>query len=127
MQAYSIPSIPRDFENRQGFGSMAQDALKILPGIEPPRPLPAGKLIVKLKEITKKNKDSVVISEVTVSLVFFFQVITHGLDLAAVAASWSSCGFSPSQEMAAGTDEFGIDYKILKFRRPFKKLYFSFC
>jgi len=78
---------------------MAQDALKILPGIEPPRPLPAGKLIVKLKKITKKNKDSVVISEVTVSLVFFFQVITHGLDLAAVAASWSSCGFSPSQEM----------------------------
>lgn len=42
-----VPSIPRVFENRQGFGSMAQDALKILPGIEPPRPLPAGKLIVK--------------------------------------------------------------------------------
>ena len=59
-------------------------------------------------------------------VVGFFQVITHGLDLAAVAASWSPCGFSPSQEMARMTDEFGIDYKILKFRRPFKKLQFSF-
>ena len=53
------------------------------------------------KTITKNNKDRAVITEVTVSLVFFFRWLPNGLDLAAVAASWSSCGFSPSQEMAA--------------------------
>lgn len=71
---------------------MAQDALKILPGIEPPRPFQTA------GTVTVKKSPFFTGAAITGSPSGCCQVITHGLDLAAVAASWSPCGFSPSQE-----------------------------